>query len=246
MGYNQETDFDIIQLKHREEFEKSGAVPKSLFWGKGKQRLRFYQLTRDIHIKNGSRILDLGCGYADLYNYLVSEKGVQVEYTGVEMLEEFAEVAKNRYGDRIEVINANFLDAKKLHLDKTYDFTFISGALNYKLSTVSNYEYLERIIKEYLHCTGVLSFDLLSDKVDYMMDDYFYYNGGKVLETCYKYSRNVVLRNDCMPFEFCVQVRKDDSFSKETTTFNDFLKENGGVFTQNDFQGDFNWKKDVK
>lgn len=74
---------------------------------------------------------------------------------------------------------------------------------------------------------GVIVFDFQSDKVDFMgCDTGFYFSPEKVLGIAYEFSRNVILDNSYMPFEFAVTIFKDDSFKKDTTVFNRFIAEN--------------------
>lgn len=68
-------------------------------------------------------------------------------------------------------------------------------------------------------CSDGLAFDFLSDKVDYRHEHTFHSSPEKVLEIAYKYSRNIVLRNDYMPFEFAIIIFKDDGFDKQDTVF---------------------------
>ena len=69
-------------------------------------------------------------------------------------------------------------------------------------------------------CRDGLAFDFLSDKVDWRQANNFYCSPEQILRMAYKCSRNVVLRNDYMPFEFAVFINKDSSFLKDDTIFN--------------------------
>lgn len=52
----------------------------------------------------------------------------------------------------------------------------------------------------------------------------------KILEMAYKLSRNIILRNDYMPFEFSIVIFKDDSFSKEDTLFTKYKNSKYGYY----------------
>ena len=108
-----------------------------------------------------------------------------------------------------------------------FDFAISSGIFNHKLDGNSNYEFLEDVIKNTLAiCKDGLAFDFLSDKVDYPLEHTFHNSPEKVLSIAYKYSRNIILRNDYMPFEFSLFIFKDDSFQKEDTLFNRYKTNN--------------------
>lgn len=63
------------------------------------------------------------------------------------------------------------------------------------------------------------AFNFMSDKVDYPLTHIFYSSPERILAMAYRFSRNVVLMNDYMPFKFSTFVFKDDQFSVEDTLF---------------------------
>ena len=73
-------------------------------------------------------------------------------------------------------------------------------------------------------CRDGLAFDFLSDKVGYQNSQTFHSGPERILGMAYKHSRNVVLRNDYMPFEFAVFINKDSSFKTEDTIFNHYKR----------------------
>ena len=62
--------------------------------------------------------------------------------------------------------------------------------------------------------------DFLSDKVDYQHEHTFHNAPEAVLAFAYGLTRNIVLRNDYMPFEFSILLLKDDSFDTADAAFN--------------------------
>lgn len=82
--------------RYRERFYKEGETPKALGWGcKEDQLERFKTLCENIDLA-GKSILDLGCGFADLYGYLLSKK-IECQYIGVDVIPEFIESCKRKY-----------------------------------------------------------------------------------------------------------------------------------------------------
>ena len=95
---------------------------------------------------------------------------------------------------------------------------------NYRLENQDNYEFVDSTIKKALEiCNEGLAFDFLSNKVDYTYQENFYYSPETILSIAYKYSRNVIIRNDYMPFEFALFIFKDDSFDIKNTIFRRYL-----------------------
>ena len=83
-----------------------------------------------------------------------------------------------------------------------------------------NYDFIDACIDKALAvCRDGLAFDFLSDKVDFQLEHTFHSSPERILEMAYRYSRNVILRNDYMPFEFSVFIFNDDSFSADDTVF---------------------------
>ena len=207
---------EIIK-SYQDLFSQFGYSPKSLGWNKGKQFLRFHQLTADFNLGNSS-ILDVGCGFGDLVQYLNAIGIDEFEYVGVDFVEEFvAEARLRNVSEKSVFVHEDF---KCFNPERTFDYVLASGTFNHFIEGVDKYSFLESNIKQMLKfCTGAVSFDLLSDKVDFSYDHNFNYCPLKVLEIAYGFSRNVVLKNNYFPFEFGITILKNDSFSKETTTF---------------------------
>ena len=221
-------DIDCVKRRYSKRYDEFGYSPKTLGWIKGKQDIRFNSLTSRYNFEN-KHILDIGSGFGDLVKTL-SAKTNSYKYTGVELVEEFIVEAKKRYqGNNIKFINANILEYE---FDEIFDFAIASGIFNYRLSNDNNYEFVEQIIQKTLEMTkDGLAFDFLSDKVDFIKYDYTFHNSPeKILEIAYKFSRNVIIKNDYMPFEFTLFIFKDDSFDKDDTIFNRFKEENNSLF----------------
>lgn len=211
-------DVDSVVTRYSKRYQEFGYSPETLGWFKGKQGIRFNSLTSqyDFH---GKHVLDIGAGFGDLNKTLSSKVG-SYKYTGVELVDEFCTEARSRYrGDHIQFIKANILD---LDSDLKFDYAISSGIFNHKLHSGNNYQFIEDVIAKALSMTrDGLAFDFLSDKVDFFKYDYtFHSKPEKILEIAYKFSRNVVLKNDYMPFEFSLFIFKNDQFAADDTVFN--------------------------
>jgi 2-polyprenyl-3-methyl-5-hydroxy-6-metoxy-1,4-benzoquinol methylase len=65
---------DAIIEHYNELYDKHGYNPASLGWLKGRQDLRF-KIFAEIGELNNSKILDVGCGFGHLVNFL--KKNIQ-------------------------------------------------------------------------------------------------------------------------------------------------------------------------
>ena len=210
-------------MKYYEElYKKHGNSPKSLGWDKGKQFLRFHQLTSDFDLNNSS-FLDVGCGFGDFVKYLNYNKINDFKYTGVDMMTEFINEAKKLHSsENIQFVNSNFLELDIAHM---FDYGIASGTFNVEIEGLDGYANIENnLTKMFKHCSKAVSIDLLSNRVDYTHTHNFNSDPIKILEIAYGLSKSVVLKNNYFPFEFSITIFKDDSFRKETTIYNDVEK----------------------
>lgn len=201
--------FNEVSDYYSEKVQLHGDTPQGVDWnGEESQYKRFDQLSRIItNPKEGYSIADLGCGYAALYDFLVSKKS-SFNYIGYDVSKEMVEAAKSRIdGNNIELVHS-----EKIASNVSYGIA--SGIFNVRLKT-SNKEWLDYIISvldnmnEY--CEKGFSFNCLTSySDDDKMKDYLYYaNPMELFDLCKrKYSRNVALLHDYDLYEFTILVRK--------------------------------------
>lgn len=204
--------------KYRNGYLEYGYSPKTLGWDKGRQDIRF-EILLSFFEWQGKSILDIGCGFGDLNRILLQRNAGNYNYTGIDLVPELIEEGQQQYSQKyIKFINADFLEYT---FTQTFDIVVASGIFNHKFSSGQNDLFVERVLKKaYSICKEGIAFDFLSDKVDYRYNHTYHNNPERILGLAYKLSRNVSLRNDYMPFEFCLYVGKDDSFEKTDAIFN--------------------------
>lgn len=200
-------------------YEKYGIDERALGWSKHKQNYRFYQVSK--YIRDGNSILDIGCGFADLYGFL-KNKYTEIDYYGIDVMKDFIEVAVSKYeGDDLKLCHTDF---NSLPWDRSWDWIVECGLFGLRLfDDEGMYEYIERTLSKAIELSRVgVSFNFMSDKVDYKTSDSdFHVCPEKILAIAYKYSRRVILDNSILPFEYSITLWKNDTFLKETTVFND-------------------------
>lgn len=205
---------------YRGFYNKYGYSQESLGWTKGehKHAIRFDVLTSQYDFK-GKSVLDIGCGFGDLNRALVKFKPYR--YLGIDIVKEFIDEGSARYGsDNIVFEYGNFLE-KKISTD--IDYVVASGIFNRKFNHADSYDFIRAVMdKAFDLSRDGLAFNFMSDKVNFQLEESFHSSPEEILRMAYKKTRNIMLRNDYMPFEFTLFLFKDDSFSNEDTVFNNY------------------------
>ena len=89
-------DKEKIALRYRERIREGGHGPAALGEPKGRQAFYFDFLLKFDGLQPTDSIVDIGCGYGDLFGYLRSI-GWHGEYVGIDIVPELIEEARRRY-----------------------------------------------------------------------------------------------------------------------------------------------------
>ena len=223
---------NMIKKRYAERYSVHGYSGESLGWNKDKQDMRFHAITSSLEIK-GSSVLDIGCGFGDILKYfgnLYHDLGIS-SYYGVDLTGEFIQKAQEIYKNdpRILFEEGNFLN---ISIERKYDYVISAGMFNHDNYGMNMYAFIEEVMKKAFNlCNNAIVMDFLSHYVNYKNKDNFYSKPEKILEIAYKLSRNIILKNDYFPFEFCVIVFKDDTYDSQNTYFKTFQK-NMKIYSQ--------------
>lgn len=182
-----------------------GISPSSVGWKDfAQQKLRFDILTSDIDL-NHKKIVDIGCGFGDLINYLISKGIILEEYIGVEVSKKMLEIAKKNTRAQLNTkyVNANVF---KDPMDITVDIAFMSGLLNLRQSTNSSSEILQSfLLKVRPLVTEGLVFNLLTDEVDFEQPHHLHYNPSTTQFIVQNFFKDVSIKKDYGLYEFTVK-----------------------------------------
>ena len=218
-----DTEKQKVINRYTERFKLHGHSPKTLGWDKGKQDLRYHILFDSFDLR-GKSILDIGCGFGDALK-LIKNRTEEFQFTGIDIVPNFIEKAReaNINSSNIQFICDDFLSH---HFGTQFDIIVASGPFNFKLKDQDNLGFIDACMRKAMSlCREGLAFDFLSNQVDFEYEHTFHSDPCAILAMAYQHSRNVVLRNDYMPFEFSLSIAKNDAFSKNDTIFERFKSE---------------------
>ena len=184
-----------------------GPVPQALYWeNRHVQELRFDVLLK-CGVKSGDSVLDVGCGFADLYHHM-KRSGLLVDYTGIDLTPDMIESAKARSPD-LNVFIGDLFDFNPA--EKSYDWVLLSGALNEPLE--DNGAYVEQMIPRlFSSCRKGLAFNLLNADYDWLVKDLFTlqpYQPDEIIKQINKLSPYTDVRTDYLDVDASYFVWRD-------------------------------------
>lgn len=179
--------------RYQNRFYELGETPKALGWGCKEDQLERFRVMYENYDFEGKTVMDVGCGFADWYSFLLS-KGTKCEYIGVDIIPEFINCCQQKY-EAATFINANImLEADKLPVA---DVVITNGTLNFKQSLIDNLlytkDYMEIAFKK---AKDAVIMDFLSTRLtkDYPKEEQVYYhNPQKILEMAFSYTDDLKL-----------------------------------------------------
>jgi SAM-dependent methyltransferase len=120
-------------LPYLKAAERHGPGFSSLLWASPQTQAARFDAIRRLGDLDGKSILDVGCGRADLLDFLISRGVCPADYTGIEAVEALAAAAEDACvrwaGVAARVVRADFI-REPLRLFAGADVVVFSGSLN--------------------------------------------------------------------------------------------------------------------
>jgi ubiquinone/menaquinone biosynthesis C-methylase UbiE len=177
-----------------------GSDFRALGWGSRKsQELRFAVLSQ-IGPLEGTSVLDVGCGLADLLAYF-HQKEFHLDYTGYDLTPDMITLAKQRFPK-------NSFHVKDILRDlpcesARFDYVFASGI--FSLRQKNSLAYLQAMAQRmFALCRQGVAFNTLSTQAPEQHPNEFYADPGEVLKICLDITPRVVIRHDYMVHDFTI------------------------------------------
>jgi SAM-dependent methyltransferase len=202
-------NLDHVKSYFDKRIQEHGASPRGSDWNsETSQNTRFDQLLKVVETQSFS-LLDYGCGYGALADYLDS-KSFDADYYGYDILESAIETARKAHLDQPR--RSFFTDKSKLPV---CDYTVASGIFNFRgeQSFEDWTEYVLGVFNEFnqLSRHGFSSNFLTKySDADKMHPDLYYADPLFIFDYCKRnFSKNVALLHDYRLYDFTLIVRKD-------------------------------------
>jgi len=199
-----------VQTYFHSKINEFGPTPQGLDWNsQAGQLLRFDQLLKLCNRTQAYSLIDLGCGYGALLDYLKSA-GDPVEYRGLDLSEAMILEAQKLHPDEPES-----MFELGITTDRRADHVVASGIFNVKQQTSGDawHAYIVETIRQMAHMsTRGFAFNCLTSysDIDRQRPDLYYANPCWFFDYCKRtFSRQVSLLHDYGLYEFTILVRYD-------------------------------------
>ncbi len=192
----------------------NGTSRAALCDGKGgRQDVRFPVLAAPALAKPDCAVLDIGCGFGDLYGFL-TQHGWHGRYTGLDIVPALLGEARRLHP------GATFLErdgSAGLEGLPPHDVVVASGILNLKLPDGSNEAHIGRLLAlMFEHAREAVAVDFMTNQVEFRQPDAWHTDPLWAYALANRLTRRLLLRADYMPYEFALLLYKDVRVSART------------------------------
>ena len=178
---------EIMKTHYEDAFEKHGPNSQGVDWGDKTDRmyLRYEKMLAVIDGTSEQRrsVLDVGCGYGGTYGYAL-EKGLDIQYTGIDIAENSIAWAKANMGDA-EFLLGDFLEADLS--DSSFDYVICNGILTQKIgASLLDMDYFAKLLikKMFNCCSKGIAFNIMSTAVNFFAPNLYYRHPAEILTYC--------------------------------------------------------------
>lgn len=130
---------------------------RALRWSEWEGQQERFRVLAGIGVADGASILDVGCGFGDLYQYL-TDRLRNISYLGIDINPAMITVAERKYPDaRFEVADFGEWNGE------TFDWALASGAFSFKIPHYRDV-YFRFIQKMFEHSVQGIAFNMLDSR----------------------------------------------------------------------------------
>ncbi len=194
---------------YKKEFELYGKDVRSLGWSKHSQELRFETLKQMVEIRDKS-LLDIGCGFADLFTYLKKANLLPSKYVGIEPFEPFYKISEQNLKDDLTA-SVFCCEIENFSSEKNFDVVVAIGICNLKIQ--DNYQYLFDLIDRMILLSkdlvfvSVLSNSAPNELQDLNQDLSFFYDKSRISSHLEKLGHVFTIHRNYLPHDMFIEIK---------------------------------------
>ncbi len=200
--------------RYEARLKEFGYSPETLGWGKhGRQEIRFGVLAEGALADAKSSVLDVGCGFGDLYHFLTSH-GWSGRYTGIDIVPGLLDVGRQRCAG----IDLRLADITEPESDLGHhDYVIASGVINAALEVADNHAHITHLATRMAaHATRAVCIDFMNTYVDFQKPGSWHTDPGWMIGLARTLRRRFSLRCDYMPYESALFIYMDDRVNEQS------------------------------
>lgn len=199
MEYDQNDKNRLLAYYNKLMMDNVGNTAQSQGWASNETENTRFNILLKIGDINNCSILDVGCGFGDLYNFF-KKKDLNFSYTGIDVNPEMIKIAKERH------LNVDFqiIDFSSYVPKEKFDYIFCSGALSFKVKDYKNlyFSYIKKMFE--ISKVGVV-FNMLNSQNNSSDEDseiFATYEISEVREFCLQLTDKIIISEDYLPNDF--------------------------------------------
>jgi SAM-dependent methyltransferase len=201
-------------------YDQHGDSPQGMGWPNVPDAMRRHQvmlevIREDYSEQNPVRLLDLGCGCGQFYEFLQARKALGINYTGIDLSERFISQCRSKFP------SADFRQLDVLQtpeLLEEFDYVVLNGVFTMKCSMAFEqmWQFVQRLLQQvFRHASRGVAFNAMANHVDWQRDDLFHLPLDLLAPfLCQNLSRQFVIRNDYGLYEFCTYIYRSPSIER--------------------------------
>ena len=141
------------------------------------------------------------------------------EYVGIDLTPGLVATGNEKYGNE-QGFTLKLGSATDESLFYECDVTVISGLFNFRLNSGRNSEFISTVLGlAFKYSRLGVACNFVTDHVDFKDPLLHYQSPSGALDIAYRFTRNVTLKQDYMPFEYSVFLDRRDQFAPESAVF---------------------------
>lgn len=208
-------DKSKIIARYLERINSFGHGPAAIGEPRERQPFFFHFIVAADGFKSNSSILDIGCGYGDLYGYLRST-GWNGRYKGVDVNPALIEEGRKRYPKA----DLEIMDIQEHLPSEQFDWCAACGVLSARVEDVAYLTHLKDLLSRMWNISRQgLMFNLLSPLADYVHPFHARPPFADVLAIVNGITNRFTLKHDYMPFDYAIYLYKENMVNRDSLCF---------------------------